>query len=202
MVIRMARTVDLERKPALLDQILDYLLDKPLSEMTFRTLARGIGVSTYSLVYHFGTREELMRDIVGAISARARTIENRLTSTEATVATYLEGLELSWEWAVEPRNRQLQRLEFEAGLLEAVGDGGGGIVRALFDHWQSIGREALIGFGLSAEDAEAESRLIVNVFHGIQYDLVLNDDAAAATRAFRRALDQHAAAISALLPAR
>jgi AcrR family transcriptional regulator len=198
----MSRTVDLERKPALLDQILDYLLDKPLSEMTFRTLARGIGVSTYSLVYHFGTREELMRDIVGAISARARTIENRLTSTEATVATYLEGLELSWEWAVEPRNRQLQRLEFEAGLLEAVGDGGGGIVRALFDHWQSIGRDALVGFGLTPEDAEVESRLIVGIFHGIQYDLVLNDDAGAATRAFRRALAQHAAAITALIPAR
>jgi AcrR family transcriptional regulator len=166
----MSRTVDLERKPALLDQILDYLLDKPLSEMTFRTLARGIGVSTYSLVYHFGTREELMRDIVGAISARARTIENRLTSTEATVATYLEG--------------------------------GGGIVRALFDHWQSIGRDALVGFGLTPEDAEVESRLIVGIFHGIQYDLVLNDDAGAATRAFRRALAQHAAAITALIPAR
>lgn len=202
MIILMARTADLGRKPALLEQILDYLLDKPLSEMTFRTLARGIGVSTYSLVYYFGTREELMRDIVGAISARARTIENRLTSTEATVATYLEGLELSWQWAVEPRNRQLQRLEFEAGLLEAAGVGGGAFVRNLFAYWQSIGRQALVSFGLSEEDAEAESRLIVNVFHGIQYDLVLNDDAAAATRAFERALAQHATAITALLPIR
>jgi AcrR family transcriptional regulator len=197
----MARTVDPTRKPALVDLILDYLLDKPLSEMTFRTLAKGIGVSTYALVYHFGTREQLVRDIVAAISSRAIFVESRLRQLDATLETYLEGLELSWSWAIEPRNRQLQRLEFEAALLEAVRPGEVAHVRALIDHWQSIGRDALLGFGLSAKDAEAESRFIVGVFHGLQYDLVVTGDVEAASRAFRRALVQHRRAIEELLAA-
>lgn len=198
----MARTVDPLRKPALVERILEYLLDKPLSEMTFRTLAQGIGVSTYALVYHFGTREQLVREIVAAVSARAIFIESRLRELDATIDTYVEGLELSWTWAVEPRNRQLQRLEFEAALLEAVRPGDVAHVRTVFEHWQSIGRDALIGFGLSLVDADAESRVIVDVFHGLQYDLIVTGDVDAATRAFRRALDQHRRAVEALLPAR
>lgn len=197
----MARTVDPTRKPALVDLILDYLLDKPLSEMTFRTLAKGIGVSTYALVYHFGTREQLVRDIVAAISSRAIFVESRLRQLDATLETYLEGLELSWSWAIEPRNRQLQRLEFEAALLETVHPGEIAHVRALIDHWQAIGRDALLGFGLSAEDAEVESRFIVAVFHGLQYDLVVTGDVEAATRAFRRALELHRRAIQELFDA-
>lgn len=197
----MARTVDPSRKPALVELILDYLLDKPLSEMSFRTLAKGIGVSTYALVYHFGTREQLVREIVAAISSRAIFVEDRLRQLDATLETYLEGLELSWSWAIEPRNRQLQRLEFEAALLETVHPGEIAHVRALIDHWQAIGRDALLGFGLSAEDAEVESRFIVAVFHGLQYDLVVTGDVEAATRAFRRALELHRRAIQELFDA-
>ena len=66
----MSRRPDPERKPELVAQILDYLLDKPLSSLTFRTLASGLGVSTFTLVYHFGTRAELLSEIVAAISGR------------------------------------------------------------------------------------------------------------------------------------
>jgi AcrR family transcriptional regulator len=55
-VYRVARPKDLDRKPALLADIVDYLLDKPLSGLTFRTLAEALAVSTYTLVYHFGSR--------------------------------------------------------------------------------------------------------------------------------------------------
>lgn len=195
----MARTPDPARKPALLEQILDYLLDKPLSAMSFRTLAKGLGVSTYTLVYHFGSRAELLRDIVQAISARTTVIQSRLVD-ESSLDIYIEGLLLSWEWAVQPRNRQLQRLEFEAGMLEAVHPDELQITRALYERWMSIGRAALEGLGLSPDDADAETRLIVNTFHGIQYDLVLNNDVPAATGSLERAAAQHRDRVAALMP--
>jgi len=40
----------------LLSAILDYLMDKTLAELTFRSLAEGLGISAYVLVYHFGSR--------------------------------------------------------------------------------------------------------------------------------------------------
>ncbi|MGX5679786.1 TetR/AcrR family transcriptional regulator [Schumannella luteola] len=197
----MARTPDPARKPALLEQILDYLLDKPLSTMSFRTLASALDVSTYTLVYHFGSRAELLRDIVQAISARTSVIQSRLID-ESSLDIYIEGLLLSWEWAAQPRNRQLQRLEFEAGMLEAVHPDELSITRALYQRWMSIGCDALEGLGLSPEDAEIETRLIVNTFHGIQYDLVINDDVPAATRSLERAAEQHRERVAALLAAR
>lgn len=196
----MARTPDPLRKPALLEQILDFLLDKSLADMSFRTLAKGVGVSTYTLVYHFGTRAELLREIVQAISSRSSVIQSRLID-ESSLDIYIGGLVLSWEWAVQPRNRQLQRLEFEAGMLEAVHPDELTITRALYARWLSIGTEALEGLGLSPEDAAAETRLIVNIFHGIQYDLVLNDDVPGATATLERAVEQHRARIEALMPA-
>ncbi|MFM9876648.1 MAG: TetR/AcrR family transcriptional regulator [Rhodoglobus sp.] len=197
----MARTADPSRKPALLEQILDYLLDKPLSALTFRTLASALDISTYTLVYQFGTRAELIRDIVGAISSRAGLIQERLASDNSTLDTYFEGLVMSWEWTLLPRNRQLQRLEFEAGMLEALDPAEFTFTRALYQHWHSIGRNALSAFGLSADDAEVESRLLVNTFQGIQYDLLLNRDDAGATAAFDRAMHIHRDRIETLLAA-
>ena len=63
----MSRKPDPGRKPELLEQILDYLVDKPLAKLTLRTLASALGVSTYTLVYQFGTRDELVSDIVAGL---------------------------------------------------------------------------------------------------------------------------------------
>lgn len=194
----MARPPDPSRKPALLEQIIEHLLDKELSSLSFRTLATALGVSTYTLVYQFGTRAELIRDLVAAISARAHIIERRLDG-DATLETYVEGLELSWQWALKPRNRQLQRLEFEAALLESLDPQQHTYVRSLFEHWQRIGRDALVQFGVPPAAAEVETRLIVDTFHGLQYDVILNGDEAGATAAFEYAVVQHRARIERLI---
>ena len=140
----MSRRPDPERKPELVAQILDYLLDKPLSSLTFRTLASGLGVSTFTLVYHFGTRAELLSEIVAAISGREAGIHENMVAHPASLDAYFDGLESSWQWAMQPRNRQLQRLEFEASMIEALDPSGHVFVRKLFARWQRLGYEALL----------------------------------------------------------
>lgn len=187
----MPRKPDPERKPVLLAQILDHLLDKPLASLTFRTIATSLGVSPYTLVYHFGTRGELISAIVKAISGRRVHIESRLQENPASVDAYFHGLEISWEWTLEPRNRELQRLEFEAALLESVDRDGHTFTRELYETWQRMGTNALVSLGLNATDAEVESRLLVDTFYGIQLDLVLNQDERQATAAFELAMSHH-----------
>lgn len=191
----MARTPNPLRKPELIEQILEFLLDKSLSSVTFRSLATGLDVSTFTLVYHFGTRAELIREVVQAISSRAGIVEEINSDAEATLDTFVTGLELSWQWSIQPRNRQLQRLEFEAGMLESLHPDELSFMRALYKRWVDIGVVAMVKFGMDEADAEAEARVIVNAFHGLQYDLVLNEDVPAATRSFERALQQHRARI-------
>lgn len=194
----MSRKPDLERKPALLAQILDYLLDKPLSSLTFRTLAKALDVSTFTLVYQFGTRAELIHDIVGAISARQDDIENRLVENPGTLDAYYENLTVSWHWTLDPHNRQLQRLEFEASMLEALDPDTHNFSRALYDTWLRVGRDALESFGLSPDDAHIEARIMVDAFYGLQYDLVVNNEEERATAAFDRLIQHHRERVEAL----
>jgi AcrR family transcriptional regulator len=189
--MRVPRHPDPLRKPQLLAEILEYVLDRPLASVSFRTIAKALNVSTYTLVYQFGTRAQLLSDIVAAVSTRAEGIEEQLHNNPGTLEVYLEGLYESWEWTLQPRNRQLQRLEFEAALIEAVEPADHTFTRALFETWQRIGKEALLFLGLSAADAEVESRLIVDTFYGIQFDFVLNHDEGSATEVFERAMEQH-----------
>ena len=194
----MAPTTDPGRKPALLARTLDFLLDKPLTSLSFRTLAKALGVSTYTLVYHFGTRDQLIREIVGAVAERSSDMQARLVQDE-TLDTYIGNLLISWQWTLEPRNRQLQRIEFEAGLLGALQPDERTATQELFELWHRLGRDALTSFGLDAEDADVESRVLVDTFHGLQYDLIINDDEAGATAAFHRALHLHRSRIEQLV---
>lgn len=187
----MSRKPDPERKAELLVQILDYLVDKPLSKLTFRSLAGALGVSTFTLVYQFGTRAELVADIVSAISSRQAEMEARLAADPEKFHEYYENLRTSWRWTLEPRNRQLQRLDFEASMMEALEPDLYNYSRPLFATWLRVGRESLEAFGLTPEDAAIESRIMVDAFYGLQYDLIITGDEEGATASFNQMVEQH-----------
>jgi AcrR family transcriptional regulator len=192
------REPDASRKPVLLAQILEYLLDRPLATLSFRTLADALDVSTFTLVYHFGSRAELLREIVKAISAREQDIHLVAPEEDVTLEAYLARLERSWEWSLQPRNQKLQRLQFEASMLEAQ-EPIHTFTRELYRSWHAIGSESLQRLGLRETDAEIESRLMVDSIFGIQYDLVVNQDVDGATAAFRYLVATHRNRVEALL---
>jgi len=196
----MPRHPDPLRKPQLLEEIIEYLLDRSLASVSFRTISQALGFSTYTLVYHFGSKSELLREIVAAVSTRAATIEELMRSTDDPLGAYFDGLDTSWQWTLVPRNRKLQRLEFEAALIESADPATHTFSRSVYSTWLRIGEDALTRLGLSKRDAADEIRLLVNTFYGIQYDVVLNDDAERATTIYRDAMARHRARIESLLP--
>ncbi|MES2169283.1 MAG: TetR/AcrR family transcriptional regulator [Actinomycetota bacterium] len=186
----MTRQPDPDKKPELLQRTIDYLIDKPLSSLTFRGLSTALGVSSFTLVYHFGTRADLVREIIGAIATRQRGFENVLDPREVTLESYFSGLRNTFELTLLPRNRALQRLEFEAQMLEAL-EPEQALTRAVHQDLQDRGRDTLMALGMDKKDAAIESRLLIDTFYGIQVGLVVNNDGARATAAFDRALQQH-----------
>jgi AcrR family transcriptional regulator len=187
----MSRRPDPERKPQLLEQILDYLIDKPLSALTFRTLADHLGVSTFTLSYHFGTRAELIAEIVRTITTRVVTVENSLEDTTDDLAAWLAALEFSWEWTLDPRNRQLKRLEFEAAMAETLAPDDPSVIRDLMAAWHRIGVTALVKIGMPPAEADLEARLVRDLFDGLQYDLVVTGDVERTTQAFTVLIGRH-----------
>lgn len=196
----MPRQPDPSRKPQLLADILEHLLDKSLASVSFRTIAQALGCSTYTLVYHFGTREKLLSEIVAAVSTRTATVDEQMRSASDTVDAYFASFDASWAWTLQPRNRQLQRLEFEAALIEAAEPHNHTFSRALFATWQRIGEDALRKLGVDKKTAAVEARILVDTFYGIQYDFVLNDNAKAATSAYRQVMARHRERVEALVP--
>ncbi|MCU1508877.1 MAG: hypothetical protein QOI02_440 [Actinomycetota bacterium] len=193
----MTRAPDPRKKPALLENIVDYLVDKSLSAMTFRALATALGVSTFTLVYHFGTRAELVREVIEAIATRQRGFEVPFDPADVSIDTYFDGLQATFELTLLPRNRALQRLEFEAQMLESL-ENDHGVTRTVHEDLQTRGKQALVALGLTDEDAEIEARLLIDTFYGIQVGLVVNRDDDRARAAFARALMQHRERVLAL----
>jgi AcrR family transcriptional regulator len=191
----------LAKKPAMLEQIVDYLMDKPLSALTFRGLATALGVSSFTLVYHFGTRDELVRDIIETIANRQRGFETVFDPGTVTLESYFAGLRKTFELTQEPRNRALQRLEFEAQMLEAVAPDHA-LTRIAHDELHSRARATLVALGLDAKDAAIEGQLLLDTFYGIQVGLVVSGDRRRATAAFERALQYHREQITPLVIAR
>ncbi len=187
----MSRRPDPERKPALLDQILDYLIDKPLSALTFRTLAGHLGVSTYTLSYHFGSRAELVAEIVRAITTRIATVESGLEHNSDPLRAWIDSLEYSWNWTLQPRNRQLKRLEFEAAMTEALNPSPTGVINEVMSAWLRIGETALLKIGVPHDAAVIEARVVRDLFDGLQYDLIVTGDAERTTQAFRALIRRH-----------
>ncbi len=189
-VYAMARTHDPARKPALLAEIVEFLLDKPLGSLTFRTLATGLGVSTYALVYHFGTRAEMLREVMVAIAERQDVVLPAVEAESGDMETHLANIRTSWRLGLEPRSRELLRLEFEAAMLDAGPARGAAPSAAarVFDRWHRAGVDALVTMGLERLDAELEARVIVDTIYGLQYDHLVTRDTDRVTMAFERAL--------------
>ncbi|HEY4269251.1 MAG TPA: TetR/AcrR family transcriptional regulator [Galbitalea sp.] len=197
----MTRQADLAKKPALLEQIVDYLVDRPLSTLTFRALASALQVSSFTLVYHFGTRDELVRDIIKAIATRQRGFETVFAPGEVTVDSYFAGLRRTFELTLLPRNRALQRLEFEAQMLEALAPDHA-LTRTAHEELHARARDTLMALGVDKADAMVEGQLLLDTFYGIQVGLVVSGDVERATAAFDRALLYHRQAIDPLVTSR
>jgi AcrR family transcriptional regulator len=197
-VKHVTRTADPAKKPALLEQIVDYLVDKPLSALTFRGLASALGVSSFTLVYHFGTRDELVRDIIGSIATRQRGFETVFDPESVTLETYFDGLRQTFELTLFPRNRALQRLEFEAQMLEAAAPDHS-VTRVVHQELYDRARDTLVALGLDYADAVVEGQLLIETFYGIQVGLVVGGDVDRATAAFDRALQYHRERIAPLV---
>ncbi|WP_168915194.1 TetR/AcrR family transcriptional regulator [Microcella flavibacter] len=192
---------DPARKPLLLLEILEHLRERPLATITFRSLAEALGVSPFTLVYHFGTRRELMAEIIGSIGARQDRVIQAELDVDPSLDAHLAATRASWQHFLHPVPRSLLRLEFEAALLEVTDkelDAGG---LAIHGRWVEWGAEAVERLGLPREIAELESRVLVDQIYGFQFDLIVSGDEVRATRAFEIALQSYGERLAAHLAA-
>lgn len=65
------RPVNHQRRADLLDAAVDYAVQHGFAELSWRPVARALGVSTTTLVHHFGTKEQMLEAMLGRLRERA-----------------------------------------------------------------------------------------------------------------------------------
>ncbi len=105
----MARPIDKARRAELLQGSIDYAVEHGLADLTLRPLAEALGVQPNTLAHHFGSKEELLSEILNGV-------RDRLRATRAEVAADPRGdpIEAVWRWTADERHERFFRSFFEA----------------------------------------------------------------------------------------
>src|SRR5437868_189269 len=113
----MARPSNPEIRARLREQAVDYVMSHGAADLTLRPLAKALKTNARMLVYHFGSREGLMREILDGLRERGDTLIQEWFSKVKTTPTLVEFLLMYWRRMSDPRMRAVVRLIFELYAL-------------------------------------------------------------------------------------
>jgi AcrR family transcriptional regulator len=187
----MARHPDLERRTELLDDVVAYLAEHGLTNLSLRPMAHQLGVSLNGLVHHFGSKDEL---VVAALERSAEvqaTVRNRWLARNPHLSQ-ADLLRRWWRWIVSSRaNLAMVRLGIEAAALDATACGLPGPVRAeQIALWRTNIEHRLIAEGLPPDVVTVEASLVKAMFTGLVLDLLATGDRRRLTRALEVGLSR------------
>lgn len=167
------------RRAELLDAAYAYAIEHGLAEMSLRPLAAASGTSPRVLLYLFGSKDELIKEIL----ARSRREELDLVATalagrDSATDSYQLLVDRLWAYLSDPRQRGTIRLFVEAYATSLQPDPGPweGFARASVTDWISI--LAAAQPGLPRSDAEAIATGTLALLRGLLLDLLARDDPA------------------------
>ena len=165
----MVKDSDPNIKAALLEKILDYLLENGIGSFSLRPLAEATGTNARMLIYHFGSKEQL---IVEALRlAQAKQIAVLSSSPEPEASTKAELMSL-WGWFTSESFVPFVKLLFEVEMQAMNGN-------ALYTEFANQTLNGWVGFVQSRlpKCDKATANLIVNAFSGLLLDRLVTNDA-------------------------
>ncbi|RKT84054.1 DNA-binding transcriptional regulator, AcrR family [Saccharopolyspora antimicrobica] len=169
---------DTGRRSELLAKLLDYSATHGLSEVSLRPLAAAVGSSPRMLLYFFGSKEGLVREV----HRHARDVQLQLLAdTLADCHDRTEALRGLWHWLSSAAHHDVIRFFFESYARSLRGGAWEGFGEASVREWLPPLQRALGG-------SEAEATLVLAALRGLVLDLLATGDAARVDSAFEALL--------------
>lgn len=180
----MARLVDFERRAALLDEVVVYLSEHGLANLSLRPMANDLGVSVNSLVHHFGSKDDLVTAALRRSGRVQQEVEQRWLGRSPSMSQ-ADLLRAWWRWiTAAPQNLAIARLGIEAAAMEATRDGLPRQVRGeQIGLWRMNIESRLVAEGVPYEIAVIEASLAKATFTGLVVDLLATGQKGRLTRA-------------------
>lgn len=180
----MARLVDVDRRVGLLDDVVRYLAEHGLANVSLRPLADALGVSVNALVHHFGSKDDLIVEALRRSERVQQAVEDRWLERNPGMSQ-ADLLRAWWRWITSsPQNLAVVRLGIEAAALDATVTGLPRRVRGdQIGLWRQQIEQRLIREGVPPEVAAVEASLTKAMFTGLVVDLMASGQKARLTRA-------------------
>jgi AcrR family transcriptional regulator len=182
----MARTVDYQRREAIVQRAADHVLERGVVAISLRELAAAVGVSPRMLVHHFGSREKLVSSAVREARSRQR------EAFEACLAPqpgrpYADVLTDAWRWFATDEARPYLRLFGQLyALAQAPDSPHAEFLRESVLDWLPTIEEGFAADGADPGTARELATLTVAVIRGLLQDATAIGDQERVSAAFER----------------
>jgi AcrR family transcriptional regulator len=182
----MPRKPDPERRPEILDAIVNYIAEHGISDLSLRPLAKALGQSTFVLTYHFGDKDGLVEAALEHFETRQR--EMLVSWTGWTDEHGLgETIRRFWRWMLTGRNIKVLRVGFEMATAGA----GSGFARRVSQDWVEFVAAYLALRGMDERTARRDATVHVATINGLLLDYMTTGD----RKRVNAALDHYASTI-------
>jgi AcrR family transcriptional regulator len=179
-------------KRDLLLRAVDYLSEHGVIARSLRQLAAELGTSHRMLIYHFGSMEGLLVEVVREVEARQRAVLADLDPSGSPA----ELAKAFWRRFTDPALYPNERLFFELyGQALQGRPGTEALLPEVVTAWLAPLTELAKSHGLSQQDALVSARLGLAVTRGLLLDLLATGDLAAVNAAMDRFVDAYVAGL-------
>jgi AcrR family transcriptional regulator len=164
-------------KERLLDAVIAYVADHGVADVSLRRLATEIGTSHRMLIYHFGSKEGLLVEVIRAVEARQRE-----TLADFDLDPSLSSTELQrrmWRVLSDPALWPNARLFFEVyGQALQGRHHTAHFLDDIVESWLEPATAVRLAQGVPPKRARAQARLDVATTRGLLLDLLATGDRA------------------------
>jgi AcrR family transcriptional regulator len=173
------------KRDDLIERATDWAWQHGLSGLSLRPLAAALGTSDRMLIYHLGSKEQLIVEIIRCSAARS---SEELRSLQPSTSPYEAVLD-QWRLRTTERQSKCDRLYVEASSLGLFGQEPYATeVIAMNEVWLEAVRTHLVGSGVPEDRSRDLAELVDAAFMGFELDLPLTTDQPAGLAALARAV--------------
>jgi AcrR family transcriptional regulator len=165
-----------------------YVEEHGVGDLSLRALAAALGTSHRMLIYHFGSREGLLIEVIRTVEAQQRAaLAEMLLDTDAPPA---ETMRRMWRRVADPALWPNERLFFEVYAQALQGSPHAlPLLDGIVENWVEPLTRIAVAQGRPEAEARAEARLGVAVTRGLLLDLLATGDREAVDAAMERYID-------------
>jgi AcrR family transcriptional regulator len=169
----MARPADPGIRARLREEAVDYVMTHGIGDLALRPLAKALKTNARMLIYHFDSREGLMREILAGLRDRETGRVERWMKSSRTPRTMPEFLRWYWRRISAPQARSAVRLVFELYALALRNPRAyPGVLEEPVAFWPKLVR----AMGVESEVDETEATLLLAALRGLLLDLCATSD--------------------------